>query len=429
MNVFKWLVFGVVIFFQMTSSFCSSQGVVPAPSPTAANSLMTIAADIQVPSITPDPMPLSFNDFEIASTFSPDNRQYVTLSTTIEDNYPKKMRIWDAKDGTLIKTVEAGAKSFGSGIGYSWDGSAVFTVLDNQPIRIWNAKTWALLSEIPIPEKGKVEGFAVHPKLPQLTISVGNGTYILNANTGKIIKKMAESYGSVSYSSDGSMLAVMQDSGFTSVRIIDTYHLKTVASINTGQVFKPRLSWNPSGTQIAVISTPYPSILRVYDLKGREVFTLKTYAFTFVGKPRWSPDGSVLAIATLGRVFFLNPQTGQILAQVWTKEKSADDLVFSPDGNMIGTGSYIIRMPEGVSATVKRVVSQQSVISQPIVSQIVIDQLAKIEPLCDSEQLNFAECTLVRRAIETQNFVEIPALLRYLNGEINLKEFIRLLRA
>lgn len=120
--------------------------------------------------------------------------------------------------------------------------------------------------------------------------------------------------------------------------------------MNAGAGFKPRLSWNPFGTQIAVMSrTANPSIIRVYDLKGQEVFAFKSYAFTFVGKPRWSPDGSVLAIATFGRVFFLNPQTGKILAQVWIKEKSADDLVFSPDGNMIGTGSYIIRMPEGVT--------------------------------------------------------------------------------
>jgi hypothetical protein len=368
---------------------------------------------------------LSFN-----SVFSPDGRNYLTLSGPSDQD--KYLRVWDASSGTLIKTILAGTKATGTGIAYSWDGSAVFTVLDEQPIRIWDAKTWRLLGELPSPEKGYVSGFAVHPKSPELIIIVGSGTYQLNANTGKTKFKISGNNSDVAYSPDGTLLAIGAYAP-SPTRILRTDSLQEVITIPAvaGNSYT-EVAWNPTGNQISVNTyTKTASTIGVYDLRGQKVFEFNS-PVELSGAARWSPDGKVIAVAATydtasdinERIFFLNPSTGQLVAQAFVDGYGSLEVVFSPDGTMIGDSLFIIRTTEGVTTSVNRIMGQQANATSTKASQ-----LAKIEPLCESGQLTFAECTLARQSIESQNFSNIPVLLRFLNDEISLEEFLRLLRA
>jgi hypothetical protein len=389
----------------------------------------------KIPQITDTPTPtLGFGlGLSFVSAFSPDGSTYVTLSDPSQLTYD--LRIWDSTTGVEIKSVFAGNKSSGSGLAFSRDGSALFTVLDNQPIRIWDTRTWRVIAELPNPESGYISDLQLNPKTSELCIVSKSAAYLLNANTGKIKAKIAGLFSSSEYSPDGSMLA-LGTTGTSSttaapIRILKTDTLTDILTIPSGVQGYSEVTWNPSGNQVAVktwIKTA--SNLKVYDLKGQQVFVFDS-PVSLSGKARWSPDGTVIAVAATydasadknERVFFLNSQNGQLVAQALVEGFGSLSVVFSPNGKLLGTSMYIVRTPEGVTATVNQILGKQSQ-----GSKTATDQLAKLEPLCDSGQLTFAECTLARRAIEAQYFAEVPALLRFLNGEISLEEFIRLLR-
>jgi WD40 repeat protein len=386
-----------------------------------------------IPVITKSPAVSLSSDIKYVSSsafaFSPDGSKYITLSSAYQSDY--YLRVWDTNSGILLKTVFAGSKSTGSQLAYSGDGSAVFTVLDGQPILIWDAQSWTIIGRISAPHNGYVSALAVNPKRLELIISLDN-TYILNAVSGKVLHTIPEAHSSLAYSPDGTMIAlgsdnygrgnpirVLKSDTFTEVVSIPQYH-------KTGGI--EVVSWSPLGNQIAVVTYgPPPDVLRIYNLNAKLVFQFQSTRLNNVAN--WSPDGAVIAVAADGEGLNSNDQVlffdafgkGKVIAKAIVAGDTAAGIQFSNDGKLVGTGAFIIRVPDGVTATIKQIIEKQA-----NTMQIKASQLAIIEPLCDSGKLNFATCTRVRNAIEAQDFRDIPDALRFLNGEIDLDEFLRL---
>jgi WD40 repeat protein len=226
-------------------------------------------------------------------------------------------------------------------IGFSPDGKTLFTGGDG--LRVWD-----------VPSAREIRQPLRHLKYLQLSLSpdgkfIAVGHYdrvldVLDAATGKLVNTVLPvqlaAFGatSVGFSPDGKQLAMVES--HDGISIFDAQSWRRTHSIRTGDLVYSS-AFSPDGKLLAIA---HREELKVVELpSGKIRFHHNDPAF--MGRTVFSPDGKSLAWRNGdGMTFLTEVATGKIRRRFPRPTRNSDLLVYSPCGRLlIGTDGFQVR--------------------------------------------------------------------------------------
>ena len=236
--------------------------------------------------------------------------------------------LWNTTDGTLIGALDGWSPRF------SLDGTRIITqVMDTDQAvvtaKIWDATSGQLLSEFDLGG-----GLFMPPKLSsdRSRVLVGGQLRgrVLDARTFDPIADVSfpeqASAGPGAINHDGTLIA---STNGTTVSVWDVATGALVQSLVMESPAVGEIDFSPNGTQLVLAEFLAAS---VWDLTtGDEVFRIDASA-----PPAFSPDGALLAIATLGnQPKLFDTATGEQLNESDSSISPFGFIAFSPDGSTL----------------------------------------------------------------------------------------------
>ena len=268
--------------------------------------------------------------------FSPD-------STTLASNggQDATVRLWDADTGELQHTLTGHTDSVNS-VAFSPDGNTIATGSYDTTARLWDAETWELRHTLE--HTDYVFSVAFSPDSTTLTSgSADRAARLWDAETGKlhgILTGHTDYVFSVAFSPDGNTIATGGYSDWT-VRLwdADTRELRHTL-VHGGNVYS--VVFSPDGNTI--VGWGGDSTVRLWQVDtGEPRYTLTGH--TDGGRSvAFSPDGNTIAgWGGSSTVRLWDMDTGE-LRHTLEHRSTITDVVFSPDGYTIATGSLDVRL-------------------------------------------------------------------------------------
>jgi tricorn protease-like protein len=185
-------------------------------------------------------------------------------------------------------------------------------------VRLWNARTGALLHMIPGPNRATRRALAFSP--------------------------------------DGKMLAVGGDDGAVRLWEVATGESKGIFADHLGDVLA--VAFSPNGQTLATAAGKYEikqniatgrteGEIRLWDVRGGKATQSWKLASSYASSLAFSPDGTALASAE-GPVLVRSVQTGQVTHTFSPERGTIHAVAFSPDGKeLAGGGGYPVPQPGG----------------------------------------------------------------------------------
>ena len=261
--------------------------------------------------------------------FSSDGK---TLASTARDNRDKAVRLWNARTGKLLRTLEHPEGI--SAMTLSPDGSALVSGSWDRMVRFWNTRTGRNTKTLDMwsdtltysPDGSKIAVGTREIRL--LNARTGKIQQTLSGHTNGVYRMVFSSYGStlVSASHDGTIGLWNVSTGSHRLTIEGHFNFRAVAL-------------SPNGKTVA--STSEDGIFFWNTSNGR-------FSKTFdVGKQSnaiaYSPNGNTLAIETWSRgpqILLLNVRTGSVKKTLRYQGESVRFIVFSRDSKVLASGSW-----------------------------------------------------------------------------------------
>ena len=242
---------------------------------------------------------LDHDDWVIEADFHPDGNQFATSSSD------GTIRVWDVESGgekLVIDAHEVSLEGFFSGakgVSYAPDGQRLASGGADAIARVWDAESGEQLLEL-----------AGHSGTIHSVNYSADGRWLVTGGEEGVIKVWDPTNGQelwtlagdpttiwfMTFSADGSRLAASHDSG-----------------------------------QVIVWSFPAPE---ADSLAVPEIVLQFEHDVQTVGKPGFSPDGTLLAVADSRQTIIHDAATGEQLANF---EHAATATTFSPDGRLLAT--------------------------------------------------------------------------------------------
>ena len=293
--------------------------------------------------------------------FSPDGASIVAVSGD------SQMQIWNMRAGDHIHTLDEHWRGTTS-VAYSPDNTMVAAGNQDGQVRLWDARTGAFINQFDGGYQDVNGGRAVSC----LTFSpdgsrIATGEAVIEIETGTEVLDIGNHWDGLSlvvdYSPDGLLIAT---GGMHGVRLWDAQTgemLQEWWANYTELTFGDSVAFSPDGTRLAVshygtelYDTTTGEMITTLDIESASHDTRVMYSlFTPTLAGHWetlrdfaySSDGMLIAVS--GRLTVTNIDDSQDTITIWdtttgellyTLEYGATDLVFSPDGTRIITGSY-----------------------------------------------------------------------------------------
>ena len=297
----------------------------------------------------------------------PDSQRLLTL------NGEGNLAVWDTSGA---KRSEVHLEEYVQLFGLAWspDSTRLVTSSYQGTIFVWNNATGQLL------RKFEGEGMGASPVAwsadgKQIASSGSQGVIIWDEATGKRQQVLAVSNTTLydlSWSADGRYFAALSpDDGITLWDAHSWLVLKTINKIGyaVAMAWSPdgktlatagmnvilwdttsgeqvgvlgqdtatdSIAWSPDGSKIAAASGGW---LVIWDVKtGQDLLQATSGQSYYAQSVALSPDGQILASAA-GELILRDARNGEIL-QTLEGHSDADQLVFSPDGKTLASGSY-----------------------------------------------------------------------------------------
>jgi WD40 repeat protein len=223
--------------------------------------------------------------------FSRDGARLVSASSD------QTLRLWDVVGGRLI-TVLRGHSSDVHAVQYSPDGTLLVSASDDRTVRLWDAELMAR-----------------------------NG--VLRGHTSYVYD--------VAVRSDGAEAASAAWDG--TVRLWDPTSGRQTGLLPHGSSLLTALAYSPDGRQLAVVSRE--DGVWLWDVaSGEEIHRWPIVGGNWKSDARvaFQPHGRLLAAGSLGgTVFLLEPDSGEVVAELTGHQGCCRDVAFRPDGKQLAT--------------------------------------------------------------------------------------------
>ena len=261
--------------------------------------------------------------------YSPDGTRIVTASD--------KIRIWDARTHALLSALGDDEEGYSTAY-YSPDGKAIVTASDD--VRIWDATTGQQLRTIR-PNGVHLHSAAYSPDGTRIvSVAEGRTAYVFDARTGRQIAVLlgnTDELLSAVYSPDGTRIVTSSKDG--KARLWDARtgaFVREFAHEEGGEMWSAAFS--PDGATIVTASTDYAA--RVWDsLTGVQLTVLSGHK-DILASALYSPDGThILTTAFDGTARLWDTHVGPKAVVLLGHTDAVSDVAYSPDGRRVVTAA------------------------------------------------------------------------------------------
>ena len=271
------------------------------------------------------------------ASFYPDGNKIVSI-----DNQYGRIRIWDARNGTLLKTKFTEHKKYIQTIYCSQDGKHIITSSYDGLIKIWDAETLSFLFEI----KGEYqnEKTAVFSPDNQFILTASGKTpKIWNKENGciKVLGKDSDiDVNSAYYDQTGKNVVAAYRDGTIKIWNIDTEECVRVLGKTNGHLGPVSTAvFNPLGTQIASASSD--CTIKIWDANTGECLSTLKGHLNAVETVFFNPKGNLLISSSVDRTIKIwDVATGVLLDTLEGHTGIVNSAFFNKDGDKIVSAAH-----------------------------------------------------------------------------------------
>jgi len=221
-------------------------------------------------------------------------------------------------------------------ITYSPDGTRFATASDDGTAKVWEAATGGELLTLETGPSAAVAFSSEGSHLATANYEAKTAT-IWDADTGRELLTLAGHTGGVNhiaFSPDGSRLATASDD--TTAKVWDASTGQEFFTLSGHTDIVSSVAFSPDGTQL--ITGSWDHTAKIWDMgTGKELLTLS--GFTDTVEARFSPDGTRCVMNTGNEALVWDIATGERLFRLLGHTSLVEQVVFSADGNLLGTAS------------------------------------------------------------------------------------------
>ena len=259
-------------------------------------------------------------------------------------SYDQTVKIWDASNGTLIKSFEAHS-SWVRGVAWSPDGLFLATASDDQTIRIWDAQTFDLVSTLK-GHSGEVATVAWSPDSSLLVSASLDGLLKVWAPPIEEAVKTLPGHSSgavtVVWSPDGKFLA--SSSYDCNVNVWNALTYSLIGRIEGRRIAVFSVGWK--GDSSSVLFTTESGEIRTYSIPSGSLLLAQTVCNGYPCAGAWSPmSDCVVTTDSIGTVEVWNASSGERERTLRNKADTSVErlnacISFSPDGLLLVAASH-----------------------------------------------------------------------------------------